>query len=149
MSEFIKSMQITLTNTNQLIDTCQLMLREHEKLKVTVEPYSNKRGLSANAQVYVWYQQIAKQSGDDVESVRNFCKLMFGLPILLADAEISKKLKWSLDKLGFFGWQHEQQCNFMILLSITSLMSSRQHSEYRESMLNYYNLNGFNLDYAN
>lgn len=143
----IKSIKFIGSNFDVVEQLCREAHNHEGALKVTIEPWSDKRTLSANAQIYVWYSQVAKREGESVNVVRNFCKLMFGLPILLNDQEIAGKLKWTLDKIGFFGWQHEQQCNFMDMLAVTSLMSTRQHNEYRDNILSYYNKAGYGLDY--
>ena len=79
--------------------------------------------------------------------VRNFCKLMFGLPILLNNPKFEKKIQYTLGKVGFYEWTHEQQCGFMDMLAVTSLMTTKQHNEYRDNILAYYNKNGYALDY--
>jgi hypothetical protein len=143
----IKSIKFIGTNTQVVNQLMQEAFKVEGSLKVTIEPWSDKRTLSANAQIYVWYAQIAKKDGESVDVVRNFCKLMFGLPILMGNPSISGKLKWTLDKIGFFGWQHEQQCNFMDMLAVSSLMTTKEHNQYRDNILAYYNKNGYALDY--
>ena len=143
----IKSIKFIGTNTQIVIQIMQELFKHSGALKVTIEPWSEKRTLSANAQIYVWYSQIAKKDGESVDVVRNFCKLMFGLPILLDTPKFKRKIHFTLDKVGFHEWTHEQQCGFMDMLAVTSLMTTKQHSEYRDNILAYYNKNGYALDY--
>ena len=143
----IKSIKFVGTNFDVVEQLCREAHNHEGNLKVTIEPWSDKRTVSANAQQHVWYAKIAKQDGEDVQYIQRVCKLMHGLPILLADAEIGRKLKWTLDKLGFFNWAYEQQVGYMDFLPVTSLMSTKQHNEFRDNMMNYYNKNGYCLDY--
>ena len=146
---FIKSIQFVGTNFDVVEQLCKEAYKHEGNLKVTIEPWSDNRTLSANSQIHVWYAQIAKKDGESVDVVRNFCKLMFGLPILFSAPEFERKLHFTLDKVGFYGWNHEQQCGFMDMLSVTSLMTTKQHNEYRDNILAYYNKNGYMLDYQN
>lgn len=143
----IKSIQFVGTNFDIVEQLCREAYNHEGNLKVTIEPWSDKRTLSANAQIYVWYSQIAKKDGESVDVVRNFCKLMFGLPILLNTPKFKKKIQYTLGKVGFYEWAHEQQCGFMDMLAVTSLMTTKQHNEYRDNILAYYNKNGYALDY--
>ena len=143
----IKSIKFVGANFGIVEQLCREAYNHEGNLKVTIEPWSDKRTLSANAQIYVWYSQIAKKDGESVDVVRNFCKLMFGLPILLNTPKFKRKIQFTLDKVGFHEWTHEQQCGFMDMLAVTSLMTAKQHNEYRDNILAYYNKNGYALDY--
>ena len=143
----IKSIKFVGSNLNAVIDLMKQAQEHTGDLKVSIEPWSEKRTLSANAQIHVWYAAIAKQDGEDINTVTNFCKLTFGLPILMSDPVNCKKINYTLQKVGFYEWNHEQQCGFMSILSVTSLMTTKQHSEYRDTMLSFYNKNGYGLDY--
>lgn len=143
----IKSIQFTGSNTDYLLQIANAALKNAGDLRITIEPWSEKRTLSANAQIYVWYSQIAKKDGESVDVVRNFCKLMFGLPILLNTPKYKRKIQYTLNKVGFYELNHEQQCNFMDILAVSSLMSTKQHNEYRDNILAYYNKNGYALEY--
>ena len=143
----VKSIKFIGTNTQVVIQLMQELFKHSGQLKVTIEPWSDKRTISANAQMHVWYAQVAKQDGENVLTVENQCKRLFGLPILLNSAEYSKKVGWTLSKLDFFNWPYEQQCGYMELLPVTRLFTTKQHSEYREAMLSHFNKEGYGLDY--
>jgi len=145
----IEKYKLVTSNKSALIEALEVMLSQNEAVQVTAKPWSGKRSLPANAQVYVWYAHIAKLEGESVESVRNFCKLMFGLPILLQDENYKDKISWTLNKLGFYNWNHEQQVNYLELLPDSSLFNTKQHNEYRDDMQAYYAKNGLMLDYVN
>lgn len=143
----VKQIKFIGTNTKIVIQLMQEMFKNGGALKVTVEPWSEKRTLPANAQIHVWYKQIADTDGENVKTVECQCKRMFGLPILLESAEYGHKISWTLNKLDFFNWPWEQQCGYMELLPVTRLFTTKQHSEYRDTMQSHYNKNGYQLDY--
>lgn len=143
----VKSIKFIGTNTQVVVQLMQELFKHSGQLKVTIQPWSDKRTISANAQIHVWYAQVAKQDGENVLTVENQCKRLFGLPILLNSAEYGKKVGWTLSKLDFFNWPYEQQCGYMELLPVTRLFTTKQHSEYREAMLSHFNKEGYGLDY--
>ncbi len=59
----VKSIKFIGTNTQVVIQLMQELFKHGGQLKVTIEPWSEKRTISANAQIHVWYAQIAKQDG--------------------------------------------------------------------------------------
>ena len=143
----LKRIEYTGTNFGYIKQMLDAMFKSSGKLSVDIQPYSEKRTLSANAQIYVWYSQIAKQDGESVNTVRNQCKLNFGIPILVKCPKNGRRVQYTLQKVGFYEWTYEQQCNFMDMLAVTSLMTTKQHNEYRDTMQSEYNKNGYGLDY--
>lgn len=143
----LKRMEYTGTNFSYIKQMLDAMFKSSGKLSVDIQPYSEKRTLSANAQIYVWYSQIAKQDGESVNTVRNQCKLNFGIPILVKCPKNGRRVQYTLQKVGFYEWSYEQQCNFMDMLAVTSLMTTKQHNEYRDTMQSEYNKNCYGLDY--
>lgn len=143
----LKRIEYTGTNFSYIKQMLDAMFKSSGKLSVDIQPHSEKRTLSANAQIYVWYSQIAKQDGESVNTVRNQCKLNFGIPILVKCPKNGRRVQYTLQKVGFYEWSYEQQCNFMDMLAVTSLMTTKQHNEYRDTMQSEYNKNGYGLDY--
>ena len=144
----IKSIKFIGTNTQIVIQLMQELFKHSGALKITIEPWSDKRTIPANAQIHVWYKQIADKDGENVKTVELQCKRMFGLPILLESVEYGNKISWTLNKLDFFNWPYEQQCGYMELLPVTRLFTTKQHNHYRETMQSHYNKNGYALDYT-
>lgn len=142
-----KSFKFVGTNAKYIIQVMQELFKCQGDLRVTVEQWSERRTLSANAQIHVWYKQIAQQDGESVKTVECQCKRMFGLPILLDSSEYGEKIAWTLDKLDFFNWPYEKQCSYMELLPVTRLFTTKQHNEYRDAMQSEYNKNGYCLEY--
>lgn len=144
----IDTLKLTTSSADEAHHAIKAIIEQFGKVDITAKPHSKKRSLPANAQVYVWYSHIAKLEGESAESVRNFCKLMFGLPILLRDENYKEKISWSLNKLGFYDWHHQRQINYMELLPVSSLFNTKQHNEYRDNMQAYYAKSGVMLDYV-
>ena len=65
----IKSIKFIGTNTQVVIQLMQELFKHSGTLKVTIEPWSEKRTLSANAQIHVWYKQIADKDGESVKTI--------------------------------------------------------------------------------
>ena len=55
-------------------------------ITVTIEDGRN-RSTEQNRLSHKWYQEIAAQTGEDVEDVRARCKLKHGLPILMESSD--------------------------------------------------------------
>ena len=144
----IKSIQYTGSNKDYLLQMIDAAHSHTGDLRVCIQPWSDKRTIPANAQIHVWYKQIADKDGEDVKTVELQCKRMFGLPILLDSVEYGRKISWTLNKLDFFNWPYEQQCGYMELLPVTRLFTTKQHNHYRETMQSHYNKNGYALDYT-
>lgn len=146
MSFIIRNKKITKFNVNDFASSLVEMCKAGD-LSISVSSWSDKRTIPANAQIHVWYKQIADKDGENVKTVELQCKRMFGLPILLDSVEYGHKISWTLNKLDFFNWPYEQQCGYMELLPVTRLFTTKQHNHYRETMQSHYNKNGYALDY--
>ena len=114
-------------------------------MRVTVSEWVKDRSIPANAQQHVWYKQIGEFTSTDTKTVAAECKIDFGLPILLSDPEVAPILGHALR--GFDRMTRSQQIKFMAVIQVTSIMNSKQHTQYRDAILNYYNLQGLNIDY--
>jgi len=119
----------------------------HRPVELIIREASKKRTLTANAQQHVWYKKISEFTHCDIRTAGNSCKLDFGLPILLADAEAGRRINFVLKGFNFFSMTREQQINVMDLFAITSLFSTKQHNEYRDNIQMYYFEQGLSLEY--
>ena len=59
----VKSIKFIGTNAKVVIQLIQDLFKFSGPLRITIEPWSEKRTLSANAQIHVWYKQIADIDG--------------------------------------------------------------------------------------
>ena len=56
----IKSIKFVGTNTQIVIQLMHELFKHSGALKVTIELWSDKRTIPANAQIHVWYKQEAR-----------------------------------------------------------------------------------------
>lgn len=115
---------------------------------MSVRERRKRRSLDANAQVHVWFQQIANETGDDVLTVKARCKRDFGLPIIFSDVEVGVPISWMLESCGFWQLSDARQCKIMRGISVTSLMSTAQCNEFRDAMRAGFLEQGIDLRYV-
>lgn len=135
-------------------DELQLLALMHEIAKAGDFPLeisakkAGKRSLDANAVIHVWYKQIAEQFGHSIPYTEGYCKLTFGIPILLERGDkAAKMISYTFDKLSFRLWPHEKKIDYMEIMPVTRLMTTAEHCNYREQMQRYYAEQGLFLDY--
>ena len=133
----------------ELLDAMRKVVLSGKKYRITIDEWSEKRGLSANAQQHVWYKKISQFQGCDIREAGNASKLDFGLPILLSDEVMGPKVSYVLDKINFYNMTREQQINVMDLIQVTSLFSTKQHNLYRDNLVMFWYQNGLELVYKN
>ena len=108
--------------------------------RLSISDWKKKRGLSANGQIHLWFGQIAKAMGDrSALDVKNQCKDMFGLPILLNSETHSDKYEFLLHKLDYYKYSYEGKMKLLQCLDVTSVMSTSEIKEFMEQMVFYYN----------
>lgn len=97
----------------------------------------SKRSLAQNSLVYGWYLDVANQRDDMTpDDVRAECKLIFGVPILLAEnvafAEVYNRVLAPLP--------YEAQLEFIktTKLPVTSIMTMKQKSTYLDKMWDHF-----------
>ena len=110
------------------------------KYRITLTKWTKKRSISMNSQQHLFYSQIANAQGDkSALDVKNMCKLMFGLPIILNSESHTDKMEFLLHKLEFYQHSYESQIKLIQCLSITSLFNTAESKQYCEHMITYYN----------
>lgn len=93
------------------------------------------RSLSQNSLWAVWYAQIARElKEDDAEGVKRECKLLYGVPILVAEDESFRRV-WNAK---FANDTYEQQLYMMRYLPVTRLLNKTQGVIYTESLQRAY-----------
>jgi hypothetical protein len=98
-----------------------------------------KRSLSVNALQSVWIKEVSEWSGHTEQYVRSHDKLEFGLPILRAgENEAATAMNWMLKKIGFDEMSPKQQMVIVDQFSVTSIMTTEQHREYRNAVQAFY-----------
>ncbi len=118
-----------------------------QPLYVNITKKEKKRSLSANAQQHVWYKQISEFTCTDIKTCECECKIDFGLPIVLSDPEIGVVIGYALQEAKFFTMTRERQIKFIQIIQITSLMNTKQHNQYRENIMYFWNQSGLKIGY--
>lgn len=108
---------------------------------------SDRRSLSANAQVHVWCKQIAESTGEDIKTVFARMKKDQGLPILLDDVKEGPIADYILKQCNFWRMNERQQLTLVDAMEVTRKFSTSQHNLFRDNVQQFYNSNGFNLQY--
>jgi len=147
----MKNFMLSLTTRGELIEKMSELLagNPNQRYYVNITKTKKKRSLSANAQQFVWYKQISEHTSTDIKTVAAECKIDFGVSVILADLEIGRTVGYALEKAGFFSMTREQQIKFIGVIQITSLMNTKQHNQYRENILYYWNQHGLSIGYEN
>lgn len=99
------------------------------------------RSLDQNSLWAVWYPFIGKQTGQQAEEVKRECKLLYGVPILVAEDQSFRRV-WNAK---FANDTYEQQLYMMRFLPVTSLLSRGQGSIYTETLIREYAKQGIVL----
>ena len=143
-----KGFEQTLTMTS-IKDIIKLMYAlfscdASSKWRLTVKPWSKKRSISANNQQHLWYNQIAahNDNSNSFEYVKRFCKLTFGVPILLNSEKHRDFYETLFDMCNFWGRNHATRLVIMEGIEVTSKFNTAESKEYMEQMIFYFN----NLD---
>ena len=93
------------------------------------------RSLNQNSLWAIWYGQIARELKEDTaEAVKRECKLLYGVPILLAEDESFRRV-W---QAKFANDTYEQQLYMMKYLPVTSLLKKGQGVIYTEALQRAY-----------
>ncbi len=132
-------------------DTQRIVSEIHDHFDSSVKPLmfklTDRRSLSANAQVWVWANQISKETGEDVQTVFARMKRDHGLPILLSDPVNGPVVDYILKKTNFWGLPDDNQLILVNAMEVTRKLSTRQHNDFRDNVQSFYNAHGFNFRY--
>ena len=108
-----------------------------------VEIVPEDRTLPQNAMFYALYGQVAKQKGDESpDEIKAYCKYHFGLSIVCAaDPEYAALLKNAIRH----DLDYETKMKIVNKLPVTSLMNTKQGSEYIDRVIRHYSQQGLCL----
>jgi hypothetical protein len=147
VSDQIKDFKLHRGSLPELLDMMRKIVLSGLSYRISIVEWSDKRGLSANAVQHVFYKRISQFQGYDIRTAGNQSKLDFGLPILLADADVGPKVDFLLKRIGFYNYSREQQINVMDLIQVTSIFSTKQHNLYRDNLVMFWHEQGLELEY--
>ena len=138
-----------LTNSNRAYINQELdKLDLTQPKRLTVSDWKVKRGLSSNAQVHLWFGQIAKHYGDrSALEVKNECKDKIGLPILLNSPVYGDTIEFLLHKLDYYKHSYESRMKLIGCLTVTSEFSTSEMKNFMEEMVFYWNELGVEIKF--
>lgn len=131
--------ELRATVTTEMDKISKLKPGEEVRVKIA----TGQRSVSANALSHQWYKDVALQTSDTPHEVRAFCKLHYGVPILLAESE---KFAERYNHAIRVTLTYEQKLSVMDLLDVTSLMSKDQMNRYLNTMQQEYANRGVILE---
>lgn len=146
----MKNFSLSLTTRRDFNEKVNKLLSENpsQPLYVNIAKKKKKRSLSANAQQHVFYTCISKHYGDRTPlEVKNTCKDMFGLPILLNSEEHSVKIEFLLQRIEYYKYSYENKMKLIQCLSVTSEFTTKESKDYMDNMIFYYNDIGVMINY--
>lgn len=132
-------------------DTQRIVSAIHDHFDSSIKPIvfklSDRRSLSANAQVWVWVNQISEKTGEDTKTVFARMKRDQGLPIILSDPEHGPVTDFILTEVNFWQRREDKQLILVDSIEVTRKLSTSQHKKFRDDVQQFYNQHGFNLQY--
>lgn len=104
------------------------LFNNRQQFTVTVSE-GRKRSLDQNAISHAWYAEIARQHAEFTpKEAKRYCKLHLGVPILRAeDPDFRRIYDQAIKPLDY-----ADKLIAMEILGVTSLMTTKQFSEYLE-----------------
>lgn len=111
--------------------------------KALVEIVPEARTIPQNSMFYALYGQVATQKGDESpDEIKSYCKYHFGLSIVCAtDPEYAALLKNAIRS----DLDYETKMKVINKLPVTSLMDTKQGSEYIDRIIRHYSQQGLYL----
>lgn len=131
------------TSLHAFIGDMRDLFRAHKFVKISAK-IGTDRSLDQNAIGHAWYEQVARElREDDALSVKCYCKLHHGVPILRAeDEEFRTFYDGALKRLTY-----EQKIAAMKFFPVTSLMTKPQKSKYLEAVRDDFRKRGVALEF--
>ncbi len=116
------------------LDCIHGLFDRRERISVTVST-EKSRSDDQNRISHAWYAKVSHETGEDTpEGIKRFCKAYFGVPILRADSE---KFRDVYDRV-IKPLPYDQKLAAMDLISVTSIMTTKQLTQYLETMQKHY-----------
>ena len=86
------------------------------------------RSNRVNRTTHMWYGEMAAQDeSEDALGWKNYCKLTYGVPILLTDPDFTELYEAALEPFDY-----ETQLKRIQFIDVTSIMSKEQGKEYMD-----------------
>lgn len=120
------------------------MIRAGKKTRIRIDQSVSKRSLEQNAISHSWYQQLADELPEDnALGWKCFCKLNYGIPIMRAEED---EFREACDRV-LAVLPYESQLLAMKYWPVTSIMTTKQLSQYAESVQDHFARRGVKLEF--
>jgi len=118
-----------------------------QRHKITIKDFTETRSELQNNLSFAWYAELAKNLKEETaEGYRCYSKLHFGVPIMRIDDEEFRLVYDNVIK----PLSYEKKLELMKYLPVTSLMNTKQLSQYLENMKeHFYTNHGYDLKFPN
>jgi hypothetical protein len=115
-----------------------------QKWVIDARLFTESRTDLQNRLSHAWYGEIAKVlDSDTAEGWKCYCKLHHGVPIMRRDDAEFKQVYDNAIK----GLSYEKKLKIMKILPVTSLMNTKQLTEYLENVQMDFTFKGVKLDF--
>lgn len=144
----MKDLKLTATSLSYIIQELGKLDTLNKAYRVKVSDWKEKRTLTANGLIHVFVKSISDFTSTDIKTVKQECKIDFGLPIILARGdEYSKVVDYILNKSGFYRMSREQQVKFITAIAVTSKFTTEESKVFLDNMIHYWQDKGLDIGY--
>ncbi len=143
----MKDIRYTGDNLNFVIQEIKKIDTEKDK-RISFSEWKEKRGLSSNGQIHLWFDQIAKSLGYKPEKesdgyIKNSCKVLFGIDILLGSkSKQAQSVIRTLERVGYWDLPWSEKLDVVNGVFVTSLFKTDEMKVFMEQMIFYWNDKG-------
>ena len=142
--DIVKDIQYTASNLDYVIQQLKKVdTTKPQRLSFT--PWKEKRGLSSNGQIHLWFDQIAKQLGYLSEAksesyIKSSCKVIFGIDILLgSESGLAKSVIRTLERIDYWSLDWTNKIDVVAGITVTSIFTTSEMKVFMEQMIFYWN----------
>ena len=118
---------------------------QSKEWRITVTPWKEKRSLTSNGQIHLWFDQIAKQLGYKSEHksdgyIKNSCKILFGIDILLSsETNAAQSVIRTLERVNYWDMDWSTKYDVVQGLTVTSIFETSEMKVFMDQMIFYWN----------
>lgn len=126
---------------NDFLQHSKMMFEMHGDVTGDMAKTPKKRSLPQNDISHVWYTELARQGDMTYREYRNYCKLEFGMAIMLVGHEKQRDI-WhkAMTALTF-----EERCESMTNINVTSTFNKKQMTQYLDEVQRHFTQERFIL----
>jgi len=146
----VKDFKLTFSSLGYLIQEITKLLTDNQTkaFRVNIVGWREKRSLTSNGQIHLWFGQLAKEQGYSSEYMKNACKVMFGIDVLLgSDSEQAQSVIRTLERIDYWSLDWPSKIDVVNGLMVTSLFKTDEMKVFMDQMIYYWNDLGYQIKY--